>query len=198
MANDYLFAYGSLINVERLGSEWQKPKAIPVEVVGLKRGWYLPVPQDKDTGLGVIILQNSLCNGILLHIDDEKLRFTDQREHIHGYARTQIKLDSVHFLRETPKAIRYIWAYVAESPVVPSLECPIAQSYVDFVLEGCLQFGEHFAKRFIQSTSGWEYPWINDRDKPRYRRAIKVDAERIDEILFAELPEHLGRRDKYY
>ena len=38
---------------------------------------------------------------------------------------------------------------------------------VDVCLLGCLEFGEEFVKEFIQSTSGWDGPWLNDRKTGR-------------------------------
>jgi len=54
----------------------------------------------------------------------------------------------------------------------PTTDSPILQSYIDTVLEGALRYsttghghvdGMNFAAAIISSTTGWNYPWYNDR-----------------------------------
>lgn len=46
----------------------------------------------------------------------------------------------------------------------PTPDCPIPQTYVDCILDGCLQYGIQFAQEFLQSTSGWvKEALLNDR-----------------------------------
>jgi hypothetical protein len=48
-----------------------------------------------------------------------------------------------------------IWTYVTRHPLPASSDYPIAQSYVDIVLRGCLTISTSFAQEFIQTTKGW-------------------------------------------
>ncbi len=61
---------------------------------------------------------------------------------------------------------------------------PIAMSYVDVVITGCLEYGEDFAKRFSETTSRWDRQIVDDRSRPMYPRAKKdPDTEPIDRLL---------------
>lgn len=48
-----------------------------------------------------------------------------------------------------------IWMYVPKVIEPPSPEAPIAQSYVDTILRGCLTISEDFAHEFVSKTVGW-------------------------------------------
>jgi hypothetical protein len=89
--------------------------------------------------------------------------------------------------QEVPEG--YAWLYTATEPGFPSEDCPIAQSYVDVVLTGCLEFGESFAAEFVRTTTHWAYPWIDDRSAPRYVRSMQnvslAKYMEIDRILQA-------------
>jgi hypothetical protein len=87
-----------------------------------------------------------------------------------------------------------LWVYMIDSPTLPTEDCPIAQSYLDVVLSGCFEIGEHFAEDFVLTTFGWERFWINDRHRPRYRRFVPGDTERIDDLLRRLLPAQLSKR----
>lgn len=65
-------------------------------------------------------------------------------------------------------SILCIWVYVPNEMHPPSNEYPIAQSYVDTIMRGCLSINEAFAREFISTTIGWhpnEFNNNNDDDK---------------------------------
>lgn len=66
---------------------------------------------------------------------------------------------------------------------------PVYLSYVDTVLQGYRQrHGEAGAHHFLQSTSDWHVPIVNDRDAPRYPRHTPLtgsDRRFIDALLAA-------------
>ena len=79
-----------------------------------------------------------------------------------------------------------MYAYVLRHAGEPTEQNPIIQSYLDVVLTGCIQqFGEAFAEQVLQTTSGLRGPILNDRERPRYPRALeRVDhAQKIDQML---------------
>jgi hypothetical protein len=123
------------------------------------------------TALGVVRQEKAVTNGILVSIPEMELPLFDQREV--GYARTM--LDNARILgldrQEVPEGSS--WVYIPTEPGTPSEDCPIAQSYVDVVLTGCLEFGDSFAAEFVRTTMNWHYPWIDDRSAPRYVRAMQ-------------------------
>ena len=57
-----------------------------------------------------------------------------------------------------------IWTYVTRHPLAASSDYPIAQSYVDIVLRGCLTISKSFAQEFIQTTKGWDPQ--GDQERP--------------------------------
>nr|MDJ0707650.1 hypothetical protein [Leptolyngbyaceae cyanobacterium MO_188.B28] len=188
---------GSLINKVSRNFTGVLADIHPVRVSGIKRGWYINIPEDRDTGLGAISDSASSCNGILMAANGEDFIALDSREKIHGYQRVKLPLEIFTFLdSETIRKIEIeaIWTYITDKIIQPTENCPIAQSYLDVVLEGCLSISDTFAEEFILSTYGWEFPWIDDRQKPRYRRPISADIERIDMLLKKLLPEAFIKR----
>ena len=102
----------------------------------------------------------------------------------------------------------HVWVYVPKHPIPPDASHPILQSYVDIILRGCFNtFGEPLARSFVSTTTGWfatatnqssslprsatYHYWVNDRDRPMYKRAdrvySKLNAAKIDRVLFDEL-----------
>ncbi len=101
---------------------------------------------------------------------------------------------------------------------------PISQSYVDIILRGCLSISRDFARRFLETTHGWEhgecldqntkdntnaggefgdstlsrYIWVNDRHAPIYYRAdfeySLVKGKEIDELIQEHRPHALKLR----
>jgi hypothetical protein len=63
-------------------------------------------------------------------------------------------------------------------------------------MTGCLEFGDKFAEELVQTTFGWNRPWINDRQHPRYVRhmTISPNVDRIDGILKKSQPLAFVRR----
>jgi hypothetical protein len=193
---EFLFAYGSLINSESRGAKSATGNALPARIFGLRRGWYLPVPEDCNTGLGAVFSEGSTCNGVLLAKESTSFEETDVREKQHGYLRVAFRPANISVLSRLKIEMDKVWVYVTNEPSYPTEALPIAQSYLDVVLTGCLEIGDEFAIEFISTTSGWESPWIDDRHQPQYRRAIAVDTTRIDRILKSIIPKHFAKRRK--
>ena len=171
MAIQYLFGYGSLINSESRARTGCSGAAIPVRVKGLQRAWNFVDPATRTTYLGVVRREESMTNGILVSIPAADLPLFDQREA--GYTRTSLEHARVSGWhgQEVPKDA--LWMYLPNAPGFPSRHCPIAQSYIDVVLAGCLDVDESFAAEFVRTTTNWGYPWVDDRSAPRYARALQ-------------------------
>ena len=58
-----------------------------------------------------------------------------------------------------------IWMYHQQDLQPPSPEAPIAQSYVDTILRGCLSISEDFAEKFIADTKGWTPSEVDDYEE---------------------------------
>lgn len=185
MAVNYVFGYGSLINPESRARTGYTGATTPVRVGGFQRAWNFVYPKGRMTALGVIPREKATTNGVLVEIPEAELPLFDQRES--GYKRVVVGRVDITGLNDQRVPEGMFWIYVPTDPGFPSLDCPIAQSYVDVVLKGCLELGERFAAEFVHTTTNWEYPWIDDRSAPRYVRAMQnvpMDVFlKIDKIL---------------
>lgn len=194
----YLFGYGSLINASSRQATGHTRNSHPVKVSGFQRSWCVPAPEMRFNGLGVWNNPSSQCNGVIVEIDEHEISLFDQRElsgSNNNYERVLInnaQIQDADFLKLDNARV---WVYVVKTPQKPSVESPIIQSYVDVILAGCLEIGQDFAEEFIATTSGWEYPWVNDRTLPRYVRSqTGLDIKQIDQILEKRIPSQLKKR----
>jgi gamma-glutamylcyclotransferase (GGCT)/AIG2-like uncharacterized protein YtfP len=179
---NYIFGYGSLMNSSSRQLTGQTGKTYPAIAQGLIRYWgqiettIVASPLVADFGDGQI-------NGVLLEVDTIELAHFDKREH--GYQRHDIevtKIHSEHTLNEKDR----VWIYIKKEPLPPCEVTPVLQTYIDTVLEGCLEVSESFAQFFIENTQGWQYPICNDRQQPRYTNYAGVEPtklSRIDSLL---------------
>ena len=116
------------------------------------------------------------CTGVLIEVNKKELIRFDARES--NYDRVEIPIDCIEpwsedeeeFLEELrteqsdkDQPIR-IWAYVIQYPHCPSATFPIAQSYVDIILKGCLSISPEFASEFVRTTVGWSDVSQDDKD----------------------------------
>ena len=195
----YLFGYGSLINRESRLVTSCTGEAVPVRVSGLQRAWNIVAPEMGISGVGVVVEKSARCNGVLVEIDASQLPAFDKRElddTNFSYQRVQILTSDITGLTSGFDEVSRVWAYVVQKPSTPSEKFPIAQSYVDVILTGCLAFGEDFTVEFICSTLGWDRPWHDDRTHPRYiRRLLKLEFHaEIDRLLARYVPSAFANR----
>lgn len=157
--------------------------AVPVSIQGVERTWTKQSLLSRTTSMGVQFRDNAQCVGVLIPVNQEELESFDEREV--GYDRYEIPLHHVqpvpHLLGDkdtkknatttdvysnhtflqlgldstSPSPPSRVWIYVQQNPVPPSPQYPIAQSYVDIMLRGCLSISEEFAHEFIETTKGW-------------------------------------------
>jgi len=135
--------------------------------------------------------------------------FTSGQE---GYELLFIHEDYFHAMHPDfplPKGIGYLWVcgqptLKCDNPLddwCPDIKCkrhnptkdsPILQSYIDTVLEGALRYktaglgqvdGMNFAAAIIASTSGWKFPWYNDRLLAGRPWCYSLKYELIDGLL---------------
>ncbi|KAJ3080127.1 hypothetical protein HK102_003276, partial [Quaeritorhiza haematococci] len=62
-----------------------------------------------------------------------------------------------------------IWAYVLDEDIRPNEDYPLAQSYIDVCLSGCLDYGLEFAIEFLMSTWG-NPPVLPSKHRSKLRR----------------------------
>lgn len=188
LERSYVFGYGSLISKEsRLRSGLRGDGEVAV-LHGYSRAWNVVADDLRMTALGIKKQVNGSVPGLLLIASDEDLAELDGRESIGPgglYDRVllhaeDLKCENQYWRDELP-----CWTYVTRAPRSPSVAFPVAQSYVDVVLAGCLEVGLEFARQFVLTTTGWDKAWVNDRHQPRYpRHASLISHWRdIDQLL---------------
>lgn len=189
----YIFGYGSLIERESRMSTWPRAEyALPAVARGIARGWFdqIAVPSWSPTYLGAVPDPAAECNGVLFPVMPAEFNSFVERET--GYE--LMKLDKSHVTMldgsSTPPD-GDIWYFANREKRFPSSAHPIVQSYVDVCLNGCLEIEAmyplakqvNFAQRFMETTSNWGTPWINDRIYP-WRPFIHVPrASAIDSLI---------------
>ena len=107
-----------------------------------------------------------------------------------------------------------IWVYLQQDPSPINPICPLAQSYIDIIMRGCLTISHDFCREFLETTRGWSAHdfhdpsseqqgddgsslittyWINDRHNPLYVRADRKysveNADELDRLLKKHRPE---------
>lgn len=207
--SEYIFGYGSLIEREsRLRTIPSANESYPIEVEGLKRGWFArtEVSGLSTTFLGCIEQDDYTTNGVVYEVTKKERIATDKREI--GYTRIKINpknikvlTDKIYFEPEDK-----IWVYVNKfvkniipKSNLPNDNFPIVQSYVDICINGCLEIekefpqekegGYSFVARFIDTTYYWNSFWENDRIYPRRPFIYQKNAYKIDGLLKAYLPD---------
>ena len=196
MTTEYVFTYGSLI--EYASRTRSVPSALyvyPVEVKGIKRGWF---EQDhasntiQPTYLGAVFDEESACNGVIFSVNKEELQRLKEREA--SYNVREIPLEKIEFLDLRgdfkTKDVK-IYFFESKTQYQPSPKFPIVQSYVDICVGGCLQIDKNFAipkeksfaKKFFDTTTGWEGTWFNDRLYPWRPFIYAPNATAIDDAI---------------
>ena len=123
-------------------------------------------------------------NGVLFPVNYKDLINFDKRENPGYYRR---KIDSKHFkyYLNTNKPIPHkIYTYVAKKQYLNYNKYPIMQTYLDIVIQGCLEYDKKFAKMFIETTDNWK-PIYNDRKNKIYSnyKNITLNYKKIDNIF---------------
>lgn len=243
----YIFGYGSLIcpaSRAITAPTLQRRVATPVRVRGLERLWSLPVVPCGTTFLGIRPAAAATCVGVLIPVNDEELAQFDAREI--GYTRTLLALECIEKIaqsveknpscyfdhlpqvslsKETTESPKQpaeqppkVWVYAQNSPAPINPACPLAQTYVDIIMRGCLTISTDFCREFLQTTRGWTVHdfddtaaeadsanntttyWVDDRHAPLYVRADPAfslgKAEELDRLLQQHRPEIVHRRPR--
>jgi len=189
----YIFGYGSLLERESRMRTWSRAEyALPVVAKGIARGWFdqTEVPSWNPTYLGAVPDPTAECNGVLFPVTPVEFARYVERET--GYELTKLDKSHVTMLdgSSTPPD-EDIWYFANREKRFPSSAHPIVQSYVDVCLNGCFEVEAmyplakqaNFARRFMETTSNWGTPWINDRIYP-WRPFVHVPrASAIDSLI---------------
>ncbi len=200
--NQFLFGYGSLVNSTSRRLTGVTGIALPARVAYLHRRWGIPdapqgvpgeVPKHGMTALAANFSSEAVTtNGVLLPVTEDQLAKFDLREE--GYRRVRLDYETISALDGNKVPLdditAPIWAYLIpqEECVAPSVEFPIALSYVEVVVDGFREISEEAAVEFLKTTDQWTH-FIDDRHDPRYVRAMTtVSRDKVDALLRSNLP----------
>ena len=178
----FILGYGSLINGESRAKTGETGDVWPVKLHGFERHWSVMSADFGMSSVAVIEAAERACNGVLVEVPHDQLSLFDEREQ--GYQRSQIEpIKLTTYLDHELPAGTY-WVYHTHNVIEPDHSCPIALSYVDVILSGCLEHGDAFAQDFLALTKGWQAPLLNDRQQPRYPRVQPdLPTERLNTLL---------------
>ena len=187
-SSDYIVGYGSLLSAysRKTFSGLLQP-VIPVIANGWRRGWTVRFGDEKATYCGVRAVAGArLVAALVPAVISPELRHRER-----GYVFTELarsSLDPVSGEFATLPNARF-WIVVNRHQSLADAEHPIAQSYIDTCLLGCLETGgETMARSFIQDTELWDGHWLNDRHRepriyPRHAPLTTSNIERVDSLL---------------
>lgn len=144
-------------------------------------------------------------NGVVYRVSREEMPNFDRREV--GYEKVKVPLDMLVFHPEisgTSEQTKFtfgpedtVWLYVPLATHYADENHPLLQSYVDTVLQGCLEWGgEPMAESFIISTSGWGIFFLNDTPSSRRPWLFRKEYNVIDQLLkkYSDLTHYGDRR----
>lgn len=200
--SDFIFGYGSLINTpSREGTGRPGLHALPARLspdFGQVRSWCARSNRLGWTALGLRPRRPGEAgwsiNGVVFPVEPNLLPRFDRRES--GYDRVAVPRELIEGVTwEALPQAGTIWVYVPKSvagpgaePLLPDLDHPVLQSYLDLCLEGALEIGPDFAREFIATTADWSGFWLNDREIPRRPWVMTKQAGTMDEMLAGTPP----------
>jgi hypothetical protein len=194
----YVFGYGSLL--ERASRTRTNPDAIgawPARVTGYQRGWFHQFADNigsSCTYLGAVEAKGKTINGVIYRVAD----FERTKERETGYTATRLEasqiamLDGGGPLEAGKDSDVYIFLSNQDSiskTKEPTPQFPLVQSYVDICVNGSLEIealyrtAKGFTQEFIQTTTGWNAYWVNDRIYPRRPFIYAPNSGAIDKAL---------------
>jgi hypothetical protein len=198
----YIIGYGSLMQTEsRMRTSPTAGPAHPVEVEGYRRGWFTRGTGPGKTYLGVQSQAKGHFNAVIYQVNPAELDATDKREAV--YCRVSAALSDVRPLERgwAPERDAQAWIYLSlpNSIAAPDSSNPIAQSYLDLFVSGCLEQEQRYAlpgfsRECLATTEGWSEHWVDDRIDPRHPILYQPKALQIDKLLSGQVPRYYFSR----
>lgn len=181
--NHYLFGYGSLVNDRSRSLSMRHTTFSPVFLHGWRRSWTSRHYDEGLTYFGAYPDGNSRINGVLGLTPPEILNALQKRETY--YRPSKVSFSDVEFVGDSVDFVPGpVWIWEATEELVSDEAFPVAQTYIDTCILGCLEMvGTEFASAFIRLTPGWdEAVVIDDRATAKYPRYDTCAAKRTAEI----------------
>ncbi len=178
----FILGYGSLINGESRAKTGETGRVWPVKLQGFERHWSVMSSEFGMSSVAVVPAAEKACNGVLVEVPHDQFPLFDERER--GYQRAMIAATQLTPYHDDSLPEGIYWVYHTDEVTEPHHECPIALSYLDVILSGCLEHGDAFTQDFLTLTKGWAAPLLNDRRAPRYPRVQpELSTERLNVLL---------------
>ena len=176
------FGYGSLVNKDTLATG---TPAIRVRVAGWRRAWRHSglTAFGRRCTLTVYPDPDSAIDGVVIAQPMDALPALDQREG--QYTRHGVDDGALQWLDPRPDGWPAPFIYVGngEHRRPGDADHPIMLSYLDVVIAGFLRtFGASGADHFLATTDDWHVPVLNDREAPRYPRALSLSTSERDRV----------------
>jgi len=187
------FGYGSLVNrATRPAHE----TALRARLYGWQRVWgHRVLPEQQPSGepprsccsLSVEKLPKTASeqskkqpyiDGVIVTIPTTDLPVLDKREA--GYNRHALSSDHFDLPPECKTSQVHVYVSKPDHQGGATEQFPILQSYIDCVLAGYGALFEHDGmQQFIDSTTGWDGVIENERNNPKYPRAVSLPVEQL-------------------
>jgi len=182
MHDPFFFGYGSLVN--RATHDY--PRATRARLTGWRRAWTHTTLR-QVAYLSAVPAEGAVIEGLIASVPGHDWAALDERER--AYHRHEVS----HIVEHDAQGRLSVQVYAVPGThaAAPTVRHPILLSYIDVVVQGYLrEFGPEGARRFFETTDGWEAPILNDRARPVYARHQALTG---DERAFVD--HELGLRD---
>ena len=187
-----VLGYGSLMNADsrQRFSAIEQP-GILVSVNGFERAWVTRSEQEKLTYVGALANPDGWLNAQMISTAISPALAKREQDYqfvaVPASAVTVQADDKANTYLQQALDNKSLWICQTLAQQSASAEFPIAQTYIDTCLAGCLeQGGEAQARAFIDTTRLWSSHIRHDRTAPVYPRPGRVASqhhEQIDALL---------------
>lgn len=175
------FGYGSLVNLDT--HDYPSPQ--PAKVHDWQRVWRFSTRRNLAY-LSVMPAQGVEILGIVADVPGQDWQALDQREA--AYLRHDVSENLSHSGVSDQTAMYQV---DPDHMCDPGPDHRILLSYLDVVIQGyARQFGADGPRHFMETTTGWGVPLLNDRADPIYPRAqsLSPDETHLVDAVLADLP----------
>ncbi|MGR3479158.1 gamma-glutamylcyclotransferase family protein [Salipiger marinus] len=178
MSEAYFFGYGSLVNRNTHGYA----PCHTARATGWRRTW----ARMADRPLAILTVvpdPDSEIEGLIAPVPPEGWALLDLREAAY------LRRDALPCVSHACDGVAQLAIYAVDPALIlpPDAGHPLLLSYLDVVLQGYLrEYGPAGAERFLDTTTGWATPVLDDRAQPVYPRAQTLTAEErafVDDAL---------------
>ncbi len=162
MSQQYVFGYGSLMNLQSLKKTLPgKTIAQRAHLIGYRRKFSVLIPQKNCLALNIIPEKDSVVEGVLIQISDVDLGYLKKREI--GYICTDVTVDIREYVDGR------VFTFIAPEREHP--DAKILKSYLETCLGGVpADMRDQWLKETIVVN-----PVEDDTEEPKYSNAVLLE-----------------------